>query len=402
MPPEGRERAPALGPIVLWSTGVIARSAPGEAAGLVLLRLLAGVGPGAGVFVLMHLFDAVAALRGAAAGEALLRWTALYAAVRIALSDVPTRLGAPLEEALRQRVGYAVEAERLRRAAHLPLAALEAAETMERLERSGWPGDKIAGVFEHLVSGVLRAVVGIVGIALVFGRVYPWLPAVLVAAALAQGLWEVRAGRGWDALMFDETPERRRADYFADLLTDASAQAELRVFGLYGWLRARWSALYRALGRRRGAMRWRQVLATLPGVGFTAAVALAVLALLAWRLARHALAPGAFVALVGGVTSFDASASLLAMGLSQLARAATKAAWVREVLAGPAPGPAPKGGGRPGAPFPTPLRVGLTCEGVRFRYRGATAPSWTSSTWCCGRGNAWPWWATTAAVRARS
>ncbi|MET9020833.1 ABC transporter ATP-binding protein [Actinopolymorpha sp. NPDC004070] len=207
-----------------------------------------------------------------------------------------------------------------------------------------------------------------------------WAPVVLVAGWSVTNLASHRwMRRGFTAVREDSGGALRRADYLRGLLVDPPAAAEVRVFGLAGWLGEEYTRTWRAamevVWRARRTNAWSLVL----GTAALLACHGVVLAALVQRTGRGGLGAGA-------VTVYGLSV----IGVGELGflgppqwRVARATALARQALdlserLGP-PLDAPRTDPRPEPPpatavprVPAPVEVRLT--DVSFRYPGRTAP----------------------------
>ena len=148
-------------------------------------------------------------------------------------------------EALTWRVDDAVR-ERIVAASFDPpgVAALEDQQTLDELAgivnpMRGFgfsPGAACAG----LVALVGRYVQWAIA-AVLLGAVFAWWAGLAAAGGALAVRVGLRSGLGrLGAFESGYAPQRRRRDYFYELLTDAPAAKEVRVFGLLPWLRERY------------------------------------------------------------------------------------------------------------------------------------------------------------------
>lgn len=137
--------------------------------------------------------------------------------------------------------------ERVANASFSPvgIAALEDQRTLDDLaeladpHRSvGFsPGAACAGIMT-LVSRYLQWALAAALIAVV----YTWWAGLAAAAAALLVRIGVRSGVGrLGAFEMSFAPQRRRRDYFRDLLVSSGPAKEVRIFGLYGWARDRYT-----------------------------------------------------------------------------------------------------------------------------------------------------------------
>ncbi|WP_182904707.1 ABC transporter ATP-binding protein [Microbispora sp. H13382] len=99
------------------------------------------------------------------------------------------------------------------------------------------PGVVVAGALS--TAGAVVTGLGFLGSLLVFS---PWMPVLVLASAAPVLCVELRLARRRAGLHWRLTPVERREIFFRDLLTDAQAAKEIRLFGIGAHLRERMSA----------------------------------------------------------------------------------------------------------------------------------------------------------------
>ena len=158
---------------------------------------------------------------------------------------------APLEWAVGELVAWRVDDRLRERAADASfrppgIAALEDQETLDMLAdiadpRRGVgfsPGAACSGMLFLLARYIQCAVA-----AAFIGVVYTWWGAVATAAGALALRAGIRSGIGrLGEVEQGFAPDRRRRDYYRNLLTSGGAAKEIRVFGLLDWLRDRYAA----------------------------------------------------------------------------------------------------------------------------------------------------------------
>jgi ABC-type multidrug transport system fused ATPase/permease subunit len=174
--------------------------------------------------------------------------------------------------------------------------------------------ERARGARGWAIGASLRSVVSLVGArltliaqAILVGVLFEWIVAVLLAVAvlLVERLQTRRLGAEIDAYN-GVTEGQRRAQYLFDLGTDEGAK-ELRVFGLHGWLvaryRAEWTAAIQPIWqvRRRGALA-----ALLPLIAYQALFA-AVVVFVAFRASRGELSIGQTASILPAILTLATS-----------------------------------------------------------------------------------------------
>jgi ATP-binding cassette subfamily B protein len=216
-----------------------------------VLQVVFGLIPVAFIFATSAVVGRVPAAVQAGLGSA--EWRSLRNALLIAgalflAQQLVTPLRFLLEQAIAFRVDRVVR-ERVAAASFEPIgiAALEDVETIDGL---GDVVDPMSG-YGFAVGSACSGLLGLVSrylqwvtAALLVGVFYAWWAAVAVAlASLAVRFGIASAGMRLGAFEGSYAPARRRRDYYRDLLIGPEAAKEVRVFGLLGWMRARYRTL---------------------------------------------------------------------------------------------------------------------------------------------------------------
>ena len=382
-----RASAGSIAANLLWTWGHIRAHGRLAAFGLVAVQLLLGLQPALLIHVTRNLVDTVVAAAGggsAGFGDAL-PWLIAFGLILLLTEEVLWNVRDLLNLRLEQNLSHVLGRRLLAGSSRLPLLFFETSETYDRLERALDPGRKVHRLFFASME-FSRAVVTAVSVAAMFAPVSPWISLALLAVLVPQIYLEVEHNRMFMAFTYGETPEERRAGYVDRLLTGRGEQKEMRLFGLHPLLTERWRGMRRVLRERLFEQRRRQFTGMLPVTGLRVAVGVGVAGVLAYLLGGRVLTPGSFVALFQGVSDMLSAGGSLAYNSRELQARSAEVGYVREFLdlpeesgsptealgASGRPGTvteAPAAAGRPrNAPFPRPLRKGITVEDVHFSY----------------------------------
>ncbi|MDX1530435.1 MAG: ABC transporter ATP-binding protein, partial [Rhodothermales bacterium] len=282
------------------------------------------------------------------------------------LSDLLGRAVALTDSLLGDLFTNATSVRLMAHAATLDLAHFEDADFYDRLERAR---RQTTGrmVLVSQVFGQAQNVVTIASFAAGLLAYAPWLILLLVLALVPAFLGEAHFNAQSYSLTYAWTPERRELDYLR--YTGASDQTakEVKIFGLNDWLTDRYRTLAdayyaanRTLAVRRAA--WGGGLAAVGSLGYYAAYAV-----IAYRTARGDFTIGDLTFLAG---SFGRLRSLLEGLLTSFSAVAGQALYLDDLFSffEIEPRVASPENSRP---FPEPIRVGFTFEGVGFRYPGS-------------------------------
>jgi ATP-binding cassette subfamily B protein len=164
-----------------------------------------------------------------------------------------------LEAELREQAGAAVRERVMRHAADLPLVVFEDQTYYNRLSRVTRLVEQRLPASVEQVLRLVRTGPRLAGYALGLAAVAPVLPAVAVAGWVPALLLFKEGGRAHWMLAFEQTRERRLADYYEGLMRWRVSAKEVRLCGLRDHLLTRWGQLYwqasdaqRALALREG------------------------------------------------------------------------------------------------------------------------------------------------------
>jgi ATP-binding cassette subfamily B protein len=177
-------------------------------------------------------------------------WRSLRNALLVAGAlFVVQQLAAPLQFAVAETITWRVDKvvrERVAAASFDPVGieALEHADTIDGLGDVVDPMRGYGFAVGSACSGLLFVIARYLqwsAAAVIVGVVYAWWAAVATAAgAFAVRLGIASAGMRLGSFEGSFAPQRRRRDYYRDLLIRPEPGKEVRIFGLLEWLRARY------------------------------------------------------------------------------------------------------------------------------------------------------------------
>jgi ATP-binding cassette subfamily B protein len=355
----------------------------GRLAGFGALVLLAGLLPTAVILATGALVRAVPAaaghgLGGPEARPALLAFAAFVLALagRAVFTAAATLTARVIDDALALEVHRRVAAVTLGSPGLEPLddpARADGVQHVREAERRGVLRRTAAAINIVLATRVRGAGAFVVLLAFRW-----WAPLLLTAAWYLTSRLFVKTTENGISFDTSDGPVRlRRAEYVRSLAMEAPAAKEVRVFGLGGWVVARYADAWLDALRLMWASRR-------AGRGLSAATALAlaashaaVLGALALAASRGELGPAALLVFVQAVL---ATADLGMVGDPQFYIGQSLAVAERvEQLAAGAPrsdlgddeSASPESSASPAVPG----KVALRLDGVRFTYRGRKAPT---------------------------
>lgn len=293
-------------------------------------------------------------LLGGAMGALLL----LAEAIRLALQWI----SAAQAELVQDHISDLVHAK----AATLDLTHFESADFYDRLFRVRFDAASRPLALLESTGNLVQNGITALGMATVLLRYGVWLPLALLAGTLPAFLVVLRAGRRYHDWWNASTTDRRRSQYYGDLLTGGSYAAEMRLFGLGEYFREAYLALRRQLRgdrlrlvREQGISRgWAELLA----VG----VAGGTIAWMVWRAINGSATLGD-VALF--YQAFQRGQGLVKGLLADLGQIYSNRLFLENLFEYLALEPLVIAPATPVA-MPTGIREGIRFSNVTFRYPG--------------------------------
>jgi ATP-binding cassette subfamily B protein len=343
-----------------------------------VLRVLRALLPVATLFVGKLIIDEVVALLrdGAISGslhDALSSGRFNHLALLLAsefvlavLSDVSGRVVSLLDALLSEKYTNATSIRLMQHAATLDLEDFEDSDMQDRLERARRQAVGRSSLMGQLF-GQAQDLVTVVAFAAGLVVYAPWLIVLLALALVPAFLGEAHFNAQSYSLNFAWTAERRVLDYLRQTGASVETAKEVKIFGLNAFLIERYRTLSegfyaanRSLAKRRAL--WGSAFAALGTVGYYAAYAL-----IAWRTVRGEFSIGDLTFLSGSFRRLRNLLENLLIGFSQLAG---QALYLDDLYSFFDVQPEIVSPAQP-RPFPSPIRVGFTFDGVGFRYPGA-------------------------------
>ena len=169
------------------------------------------------------------------------------------------------------------------KASELDLAFFETPDFYDRLYRVRFDAAGRPLALLESVGGLAQNLVTVVGIGALLLSYGVWISVVLVAGTLPALLVVVRGSRQQHDWWKRTTTDRRRTQYFGDLLTMGQHAAEMRVFGLGAHFRQRFRELRRRLRSERMRIYRQQSVARLGAEAIAMLSAAGAIAWMVWR-----------------------------------------------------------------------------------------------------------------------
>ncbi len=350
------------------------RSAPGWSALSAFLLLVQSALPLAGLYLLKLVVDAVAVATAGEGSEAvgfdwILVLIALAAAVTVtglvarALSGLATEAQAHfVTDLMMDRLhGKAVEVD---------YGYYEDPRYYDTLHRAQQEAPTRPTRLLGNLSQVLQSGITVVGILILLATLHWLLAGAIVVALIPALVAKVRHSRRLHGWTKRRAATERQASYLGWLLGDVHHAKEVRIFGLGRTLRERFRKIRGRLREERLDLARARSLAEAGAQATASVVVFGSLAFVAYQTYGGALTLGDMVMYFGAVQRSQSLLQGLFTGLGSLYEDNLFLSQVDEFMeleSGMDPPPQPR-------PVPRPVREGLACRGVGFRYPSSTRP----------------------------
>jgi ATP-binding cassette subfamily B protein len=341
-------------------------AAAGVVTGAILLRISSAVIPLGILFVSKRIIDMLVNKHSGAATGSLWMLLAIEFAL-VACATVCARASEYCDLRIVEEFARNVTLRVMDHATQLDLASLEDPAFHDKLERARLQATDRSAMFSS-IGQLVQALVMLIVMAAAMASYSTWLLAVLVFCALPAFTGESRFMLDAYALARRLTPVRRELDYLRDLSTSRESAKEVRMFGLGGYLKGRYSARSDEVishTRRHAKQRtlWASILGLIASAGYyTCYVSLVIEA---WE---GRISVGTLTFLAGAVAAANGQ---LQMVFTQFSHVSEQALFLTDLVAFLDEKPSIHS--RPHAlPAPRPLRQGIEFRNVSFRYPGSS------------------------------
>jgi len=371
--PSGRT-APGTGShrALLRLAAAALRHAPVTFAAWTLVTLASGVMPGMTLWATRGIVNGIRALytpgAGGGARTGLHVWLAVVVAAWL-LTQLLVRIDRLLETALRERLGFSLQADVLAACGSCPLAVFEQPVFQDRLQRARpMMGGRLTSLIRLSVMVARSGAAVLTYTALLCGHA-PWLGLTVLGCAVPATYYRTvrtQMGNRRDARL---VRSERLGAYLRGLLTRRETAKEVRLFLLLPHLSDRWEREYGAY--------WRSMLGDAlagGGLSFLAGLTLlagytVVLAVLVRQVADGEITLGTFTVLAGAALALQVQLDGVLRQGTQIARDLPSLGALFAVVDAGAPAPEQA---RRGAVDPA---AAVCFEGVGFTYPGARQPA---------------------------
>lgn len=282
----GRKSMGRLTTLIRQSVRLVWESGRGLFIALLVLQIVAAAALAGQVLAVKYVLDALLLLGDDDGATAQLWVPVILLAVLTAITSIVGAVQGHLQRLLGERVSRAMWGKVLTVATAVQLRHFESAEFFNRLQRVqsnalSRPYQVTQGLIA--MGGSLAASIG-VGAALV--SISPLLLPLLVIGGLPVLLTSRRESKLEFDFSVSQTPVLRMRQYLTILQTGRDEAKEVRAFGLAGWLRDRFEAVYEEYLTSLGAhVRRRSILSVIGNLG-TSVVLVLTLATLVWLIVR--------------------------------------------------------------------------------------------------------------------
>ena len=344
---------------LVWQTS------PAISVAVIVLRLVRALLPVATLYVGALIIDAV--VKAIPSGDFSTIWPLLALEFGLAVvSDILGRGVSLLDSLLGERFSIATSLRLMQHAATLDLEDFEDSEVQDRLERARQQASGRTGLMSQLFNQA-QDVVTIVSFGASLVVYAPWLLVLMAVALVPAFIGEVHFNAQSYWMNYTRAPERRESDYVRQTAASVETAKEVKIFGLNGFLMARYETLATGFfkANRKIAIRragWGSLLTAIGTSAYYGAYAYIV-----WRTLHGEFSIGTLTFLAG---SFRRLSTLLENFLSGFSTVAGQALYLDDLFSFFEIEPEITSPANP-RPFPNPIREGFTFEDVGFRYPGA-------------------------------
>jgi ATP-binding cassette, subfamily B, bacterial len=343
------------------------------------LTLADAIMPAIQLYVTKLIVDRVVAYIGLNIGLTAansLDWTSLIALVGLAfllrlLQDTLQQANSYTTQVLSDRFALYANGVLLRQAIRLDLAHYELPDFYDILSRAQQSGSNYPLRVLNTLTNLIGQCVGFVGLLTLLLRFSPLVMLLLFLSAIPS-FWvgvDFSSRRFW--MLRQQTPSKRLADYFGDVLTEQEYAKEVRQFSLgeylvkqYMEIRDRFNQESRSLAGKQG--RAKLVIGILASSGFYGAYGLVI-----YQAVRGVVTIGDLTMYAGAFQQAQATLQGILTNIALIYEYNLYVSQYFEFLnlrSQVVDSPSPKA-------FPSPISGGLAIEDVSFIYPGASEPT---------------------------
>ena len=230
---------------------LLRRYAPVESTLLALSSFVSGFATPVTVWAMAVLVDVVSL--SPTEWSLVLPWL-LAIAIALLLRSVDVEISRYLASIIRERVDGAMQHDVAYKSIRVPLSAFESREYYDKLETGKRAiGGSLVDVLGDLGS-LVAAIVGSAGLLVLYARAHWALAVVLVVTIIVSSMVGARQTSRFVQVNYKSSSLRQEINYWASLLSNRQAAAEIRAFHLGNYLLASWRRAFdRHLAEIEGA-----------------------------------------------------------------------------------------------------------------------------------------------------
>ncbi|MDG0810198.1 ATP-binding cassette domain-containing protein [Cohnella rhizosphaerae] len=226
--------------------------------------------------------------------------------------------GAYVLAATKQKANFELNRSVIDKCARLPLVYFDQPDYYDKLQRVS-KGVEYRGVsiLEHGFQ-LLQSVFTIAGFLVVLASLHYSLALGMLLLVIPIFVVNIRIGQQKYRQIVHQTPASRRAEYFAELLKGRDAAKEMRVFGLFDYMKAQWRTLYWVNAGEQIALEKRSLLKQFWTETFSMAVTTGTAFYLLFLTVRGSLTLGHFAALTQALATTRHQLIIAVVNLSRI------------------------------------------------------------------------------------
>lgn len=356
---------------LVWLWSLFVRAAPRHFGGWTAVALVLGLLVPVQLWLTKNAIDSLALeLRGGDGNRTVL-WLALLVA-SLLFDRAISGLQPWLEAATRERTCTLLQQRAMAKASALELVSFEHQEYYDQVNRVASDIEtRIPLLLERTFMGV-QVLPQMLGYAVALTVLTPWLTVAVVIAVVPVILLFAFSGQTNWSLLFQQTRERRLADYYTDLLVDRRFAKEVKLYGLSKYLSERWTSLFWRTRNEQRRLAFRLGLQQRGAVFGMQVVMMLGLVWVVFARLIHA-SPGGYVLLFQSLLGLVDALFNLNSTIQSLGENSGYASEFRAFTEQPVERGAIDNSSKDmrGSLFPVPLRRGIRFENVWFAYPGS-------------------------------
>ncbi len=293
-------------------------------------------------------------------------WLIVAELVLMLLRDGLNRAINVVDQILGESHSNKISLELMQHAALLDLAHLEQSEYQDRLERARRQAASRSTVLSQIFSQG-QSIITVIALAAGLFYYAPLL-ILLLALSLIPAVWgELRFNRLAYWLSRNRSPERRQLEYLRQIGASADTAKEVKLFGLGGFLIARFRTLSATILAENSAIAIQRALVAGALSAISTLAYYAAYAYIVWRTLHGEFSVGDLVFLAGSFAQLNSYLQGILLGFTAIAG---QSLYLDDLFSFFEIEPTildPKDA----KPFPVPLKQGIVFDDVGFRYPGS-------------------------------